>query len=108
MHCRSEIEGIESIEGLCARLNIFVVTIWGDPSWAWIALPFFYIFGMNDIFRQSEIIQGWLIEMAYSVGELHNSPESTVFLEAWMQYPDIQIENYYAPPSGYLTFSQFF
>ena len=62
----------------------------------------------RELQRKSELFRKWLVDFADDWGAYLNTTESAAHIDTFLDAPDFHIDDYYAGPSGWLTFNQFF
>ena len=74
------------------------------------ALKFYFIVNQapGDRLNQDEQFNAWMNRLVRAWGEFLDTPASAAGLESFIESPDYNIDDYFAGPSGWLTYNQFF
>ena len=74
------------------------------------ALKFYYIVNQapDDQLNESETFNAWMHRLVEVWGEFLDTPASAAGIETFISSPSYRIEDYFAGPSGWQTFNQFF
>ena len=74
------------------------------------ALKFYFVINQapEDRLNRDEKFNAWMSRLARAWGEFLDSSASASGIETFVASPDYNIEDYFAGPSGWLTFNQFF
>lgn len=73
-------------------------------------VEFYYLLDPKDdsILQHDPLFQQWMIKFADDWGSFLDTPASAKGIQTFLTDPDFHMDDYYVPPSGWLTFNQFF
>jgi len=62
----------------------------------------------GDVLNEDEAFSEWMSRVARAWGEFLDSPASAAGIQSFTALPDYNVDDFFAGPSGWLTFNQFF
>lgn len=106
----ADLPGILTVSQYYHFLDAMVVLIPADRNLNHFMLQFYYLIDLSpgQILQKDGEFQGWARKFAEEWGSFLDTPESALGIESFLTNPKFHMSDYYAGPSGWLTFNQFF
>lgn len=104
------VEAIADVDSFLYYLDDVVTLVPYERDIVPRALRFYYIVNQapNDFLNEDEQFNAWMNRLAEAWGAFLDTPESAAGIETFAAAPSYNIDDYFAGPSGWLTFNQFF
>ena len=101
---------IEDIDAFLSYLDEVVTLIPYERDIVPRALKFYYIVNQapGDRLNQDVQFNAWMNRLVRAWGEFLDTPASAAGIDSFVASPDYNVDDYFAGPSGWLTFNQFF
>jgi phosphatidylserine decarboxylase precursor len=104
------VEGIDDLDAFYRYVDDLVTGIPVEREAVPKVLILHYIVGQapGDALNHDGAFSDWMSGVARAWGEFLDSPASATGIGSFASRPDYRVEDYFAGPSGWLTFNQFF
>ena len=101
---------ITDIDGFLAYLDELATWVPRERDFVPHILELYYIVNRapDNLLNNDEQFNAWLHRMIEDYGEFLDTPASAAYLDEFIARPNYKMEDYFAGPSGWLTFNQFF
>jgi phosphatidylserine decarboxylase precursor len=106
----ADLKGIQNMDELFKYLDDLVTWIPTERELLPKALQLYYIVNQapDDQLNQDEQFNAWMKRLVQAWGEFLDTPASAEGIDSFLSLPNYRIDDYFAGPSGWLTFNQFF
>ena len=106
----ADLAGFESTEAFLAHLDDLVTAIPTHSETPPEGLKIYYIIDQapEDRLNRDESFNAWMKKYVKAQGEFLDTPASAAGIPSFTALPNFHVDDYFAEPSGWLTFNQFF
>jgi phosphatidylserine decarboxylase len=106
----ANLKGIENTEAFLDLLDDLVTAVPNYPETRPKSLKIYYIINEapEDRLNRDESFNAWMKKYVKALGEFLDTPASAAAIPSYTALPNYHIDDYFAEPSGWLTFNQFF
>jgi phosphatidylserine decarboxylase len=104
------VDGIDDLDGFLRYVDELVTWIPVEREAAPRALKFHYVINQapGDALNVDPGFSDWMGRVAEAWGAFLDTPESAAAIESFAAVPEYNVDDYFAGPSGWRTFNQFF
>lgn len=106
----ARLAGLEDVDAFLAHLNDLVTSVPIEREVAPKALKVYYIINQapKDRLNRDDGFNAWLKKYVEAMGQFLDTPASAAGIPSFAAQPNYHVDDYFAGPSGWLTFNQFF
>lgn len=106
----ADLAGIGDLDAFLAYLDGLVTFIPTAQEAGPTALPLYYVVNQapDDGLNRDGSFAAWMHRLVDAWGAFLDTPESAAGIDSFIASPSFRIDDYFAGPSGWLTFNQFF
>ena len=106
----ADLQGIQDLDTFLAYLDELVTFVPTEREVVPLCLKFYYVINQapEDALNSDDRFNAWMKQLVQAWGEFLDTPASAAGIETFMAANNYRIDDYFAGPSGWQTFNQFF
>ncbi len=106
----ADLQGIQDLDTFLAYLDELVTFVPTEREVVPLCLKFYYVINQapEDALNRDDRFNAWMKQLVQAWGEFLDTPASAAGIETFMAANNYRIDDYFAGPSGWQTFNQFF